>query len=142
MQHSPFSSILFLSGAFVSLLLTFGAKTHTGEQNTIVAADTATSVSLLTLDVLSCSLPAPTTFDGVRTSGTTASISWAAVTGASAYRLKVYNLNTSELVYDDTEYGTAKNLSGLDPGSTYRCMLASVCAGGAISEFVIVVDVL
>ncbi|MBV6440698.1 MAG: hypothetical protein DYG98_12550 [Haliscomenobacteraceae bacterium CHB4] len=138
MKHSFFSTLL-LPGALAYLLSAFGTKLQTGE----MAQNTAkTSLSQPAPNALTCTLPAPASFSGERTGSTTASLSWAAVTDAGAYRLKVFDLSTNELVFDNTEYGTTKYLSGLASGTTYRCVLASVCPGGSASEFVIIVDIL
>lgn len=109
-----------------------------------LAADVcpAAKVSAPMPDNFSCSLPAPSSFDGARTSSTTAFLEWSTVSGAASYRLIVYDLDTHELVSNTVEYGTSKNVTGLSLGASYRCVLASMCSGGETSEFVIVVDIL
>ncbi|MEQ1744362.1 MAG: hypothetical protein ABMA02_02970 [Saprospiraceae bacterium] len=92
---------------------------------------------------LSCQLPAPSWFDAERTGGgTTASLSWASVQGAESYSLKVYDLSTLALVSTSVVQGTSTSVTGLDVNKSYRCVLASMCSAGSVSEFVIVIDIL
>ncbi len=92
--------------------------------------------------ILTCALPAPGTFSGQKTGNSTAFLEWSTVSGAVAYRLMVYNEDTHTLVSNTVEYGTSKNLSSLVSGTTYRCVLASICQEGATSDFIIVIDIL
>ncbi len=85
-----------------------------------------------------CVLPASSSLTTDRTGSTTASLEWLAVTGAVSYSLKVYELNTNVLVSNTVEQSTSTTVSGLDPGKNYRAVLAAMCSGGNISEFVIV----
>jgi hypothetical protein len=64
------------------------------------------------------------------------------VNGATAYKLKVYVLGTSTLFSETTEYGTSTILTGLQPGVSYRCELASICSDQTVSGFIIVVDII
>ena len=101
-----------------------------------------TGMGAPTPNTLSCALPAPSTFDGERTSGTTATVFWSTIPNAAGYRLIVRNLSTSEVVSDTIEYGTSKSLSGLQSGTSYSCVLASVCPDGFTSSFIIIIDAL
>lgn len=89
-----------------------------------------------------CALPAPASFDSERTGATTAYLTWSPVSGAVSYRLTVYDTETWTLISNTIEFGTSKDLTGLSSGATYRCVLASMCEGGASSEFIIWDDVL
>ena len=136
MKHS-FFSIFLLAGVFACLSnikdalgTEFYTSNHTvGSPENVQLGNGVGS--------LSCALPAPSTFDGERTSGTTASLSWSTVPSAAGYRLIVRNLATGEVVSDTIEYGTSKSLSGLDPGTSYRCLLASACSPSETSDFII-----
>jgi len=90
---------------------------------------------------LTCALPAPSSLSAIRTGSTTASVEWSAVSGAVSYSLKVYDLNTLVLVSSTVEQGSSTTVSGLEPGKNYRAVLAAMCSGGSISEFVIVEDI-
>lgn len=92
--------------------------------------------------ILTCALPAPGTFSGQKTGNSTAFLEWSTVSDAMAYRLMVYNEDTHTLISNTVEYGTSKNLSSLVSGTTYRCVLASICQEGATSDFIIVIDIL
>lgn len=140
MKHS-FFSIFLLAGAF-ACLPNINDALGTGFTNNLTVASPANNQLENGAVSLSCALPAPSTFDGDRTSGTTASLSWSTVPNAAAYRLIVRNLSTGEVVSDTIEYGTSKSLSGLQTGTSYRCVLASICQGGSTSDFVIIVDIL
>lgn len=94
-----------------------------------------------TIPSLTCTLPAPSSLSAFRTGGTTASVEWSAVTGAVSYSLKVYESNTNTLVSSTVEQGTTTTVSGLEAGKNYRAVLAAICSGGSISEFVIVEDI-
>lgn len=96
----------------------------------------------LSSTVAVCDLPAPSGFTAERTSGTTATLSWNAVSGAASYRLTVVDNSSQAVVSNTVEYATAKNLTGLTPGATYRCTLASNCPEGGTSGFVIIIDIL
>lgn len=91
---------------------------------------------------LSCNLPAPAYLNTERTSSSTATLDWETVTGATSYRLIVYNLATLELHSNTVEYGTNKSLNGLESGNEYRCTVAAICSGGTASDFVIAEDIL
>jgi hypothetical protein len=93
-------------------------------------------------ETVTCILPASASFEGRRTSSTTASLDWSAVSGAAAYKLKVYVLGTSTLFSETTEGGLSKTLSGLQAGVSYRCELAAICSDQTVSGFIIVVDVI
>jgi hypothetical protein len=140
MKHS-FFSILFMATALACLPGTyevFGTEPYPVNHTLSVRKDSAKADAW---GSLSCSLPAPSSFDGERTSGATAFLSWSAVGDAAAYRLQVYD-ESSVLIYNSFEYGTSKSLSGLEPGTSYRCVLASACSIGATSDFIIIADIL
>lgn len=92
----------------------------------------------------SCMLPAPSTFTGTRTSGTTADLSWSSVAGASAYRLYVWEVSgsTTILISNTVETGTSKTLTNLESGKDYRCGLSSICSDGVTSDYVIIIDII
>lgn len=136
MKHSILS-ILFIASALASLPSTNELFGTAYPSNHTLSSHNASSKA----DV-SCSLPAPSSFVGVRTSGATAFLSWSAVGDATAYRLKVYDMGDSELIYNSLEYGTSKSLNGLESGASYRCVLASTCSMSAPSDFIIIADIL
>lgn len=87
----------------------------------------------------SCNLTAPSTFTAVWRNSTTASLNWSSVSGATAYHLEVYD--TNGLVSSTTEYGTSKNVGGLNNAESYTCRLSSICGDNTTSEFIITADV-
>ena len=142
----PFPLLQMLRTVGGNLVFVFLILLPAAAPGPIVRADASPAVrsgiSTPVPDDLTCTLPAPNSFDGERTSATTAFLEWSPVSGAAAYRLWVYDKNTLELVGETTEYGSSKNLTGLEPNVSYRCVLASMCSGGAASDFIIIVDVL
>lgn len=141
MKHSLFS-ILLLAGAFACLP---GIKKIPGTEFYTCKSPTAAPTNVQPANEagsLNCTLPAPDSFNGERTSGTTAALSWSTVPNAVAYRLIVKDLDTDEVIVNSLEYGTSRSLSGLDPGTSYRCILASVCLGGTTSDYIVITDVL
>ena len=88
-----------------------------------------------------CALSAPSTFTGTRTSSTTASLQWSAVSSAIAYKLTVYELDPSTLFSNTVEYGTSTTLSSLQSWKSYRFYLSSICSAYTVSEFIIIIDI-
>lgn len=88
-----------------------------------------------------CNLSAPGTFTANRTSGTSADLSWSAVSGASAYSLTVYEAvggtTSGSPVGGGRISGTSTTISYLESGKHYRCYLASVCSDGTSSIIII-----
>jgi hypothetical protein len=66
------------------------------------------------------------------------------VSGASAYRLYVWEVtgSTTTLISNTIEAGTAKTLSNLTSGKSYRCGLSSICSDGVTSDIIIIIDVI
>ncbi len=60
---------------------------------------------------------------------TSATISWAAVSGATSYDVQ-YKTSTSSTWTTTSTTGTSLNLSGLTAGTTYNYQVRSVCAAG------------
>lgn len=120
--------ILFI---FLSAATSVGASVRPGH-----------GIQTMAPGILTCALPAPGTFSGQKTGNSTAFLEWSTVSGAVAYRLMVYNEDTHTLVSNTVEYGTSKNLSSLVSGTTYHCVLASICSEGTTSDFIIVIDIL
>lgn len=76
---------------------------------------------------VTCDLPAPANYEGVRLSPSAALLTWSAVNGAAAYRLIIYDNSNQTLISDTVEFGTAKGLTGLSSGIEYKCLLIPMC---------------
>ena len=128
----PLFFLLILAGSIAGLLSSFTRESGGKTSGIPVPAATA----------FTCSLPAPGTFEGEKTGSATAYLSWSTVTDATAYRLRVYDVNSQSLVSNTIEYGNSAYLSNLSSNGHYRCELASICLGGTTSDFIIVADIL
>ena len=112
--------------------------------------NTTTMVKLLILALLSnlsfiaknetCNLPAPASGSGTH-NGNSVSISWANVSGAVSYRLRVIDLETDEVIYSEVVSGTSANVPNTNAGHDYRAQIGGTCSEGE-STNIIVVDVM
>ena len=89
-----------------------------------------------------CNLPAPTTFTYTKPSSSVALLDWSAVSGASAYHLKVYELATLSTASETNESGTSKLVANLQPNVAYRCELTAVCPNRETSTNIIIIDII
>jgi hypothetical protein len=76
----------------------------------------------------SCGTPASLASSAITTTGAT--ISWAAVSGATSYNVQ-YKLSTATTWTTTTSTTTSKALTGLTAGSTYNYQIQAVCASGS-----------
>ncbi len=77
---------------------------------------------------VTCGVPSALAASGITTTGAT--VSWAAVTGASSYNVQ-YKLSTATTWTTTTSTTTSKALTGLTAGSTYNYQVQAVCSAGA-----------
>lgn len=94
-----------------------------------------------TPEAVACTLSAPVSFDAKRTSSSTADLSWSAVSGASAYKLRIYIVGNLRLVSETTQKGLSKTINGLQSGVAYRFELASICSDQVVSRSTVVKDI-
>ena len=90
----------------------------------------------------SCNLPAPSTFQASRISGNAIALNWSPVSGASAYKLSVYEVTNDgyRFISQSEESGLGKVQGGLQGGKTYHFTLAAMCGANAASDFIITSD--
>lgn len=87
-----------------------------------------------------CDLPAPASASGNH-NGSSLSVSWATVPSAVSYRVRVIDLDTNEVVYNEIVSGTSANVPNTNANHDYRAQIGGVCSGGE-STNIIVVDVM
>ena len=121
---------------FTLALVTLFAFTSAGPNDRAIQAD-----GILKKE-WNCQLPAPGYCNGERTGTSTAYLEWASVQSAVSYSLTVYDLSNSEIVQNSVISGTSTDLSGLQAGKSYRCVVAAICSGGSTSSFIIVEDIM
>lgn len=87
-----------------------------------------------------CNLPAPTSASGTH-NGTSLSLSWNAVSGAASYRMRVIDMETSQVIYSEIEAGTSTTIPNTNANHDYRAQISATCnSGGGESTNIIIVD--
>jgi hypothetical protein len=89
-------------------------------------ASLASSLGCTTPTTTTCSTPANLAAANITQTGAT--ISWAAVTGATGYSLQ-YKLSTASAYTTVTSTSTSYTLTGLTAGATYNYQVATTCSG-------------
>lgn len=87
-----------------------------------------------------CTLPAPASGSGTH-NGTSLSISWAPVTSAVSYHIRVVDLSTQTVIHETDVSGTSETVYSTSPTTNYRATVAPNCSGGT-STNIIVIDLL
>lgn len=123
------ASLVFLCAA-----ANVSAQTATTETVAVTAAPPATANT--------CALAAPANFSYSKPASTAALLEWSAVSGASAYHLKVYDAASFSVAYEGNETSTSKLVSSLQTAVRYRCELASVCPNKEASANIIIIDII
>ena len=77
---------------------------------------------------VTCGVPSSLAASGITTTGAT--LSWAAVSGATSYNVQ-YKLSTSTTWITTTSTTTSKSLTGLTSGSVYNYQIQAICMAGA-----------
>ena len=106
-----------LLAAVMSGIMIFSGVSAVGETLTVVAS-------------ASDKLAAPSNFDVESKTETSVKLTWSKVSGASAYRVFLYDDDNNEYKTYKSVKSTECNVTGLDPGTTYRFKVAALVKSG------------